>query len=173
MDATKAVYSLYAIFFFLYGGSVHLLFFRFYVNWAYPATTQRPAIDSWLTEGLITVLGGIFVATLMLRLLRQCLRKGSCPPSQTVFKAALYAIFASLLALEAFYLALAIWLSVRLSGGPYAGTFPERLFLSLLEIQTYGMEPVVLALPFGILYGGLAGIVLVSLPRHSTLNSRD
>jgi hypothetical protein len=148
----------------VYGGFSHRFLFKYYVSQNYPAGSNRSVVDHPLRAGIITVLGGISVAAVMLRLFHRYLRQGPRAISVKLGTAALYGALASLLAVEALYILLSLWLFVKAFEEPYhAG--PLSLLFAFIEIQTYGMSLVVLCVPFGVLIGGVAGLVLLVLQR--------
>ena len=165
---TRAKHWLCGVGLFVYGSVIHLLLFRLFVRWAYPplgsASTgagNRSFVDHPLTNGAITLLGGVFVALLMVRLLR----KGRGKTFLVIFKAAALGAVATLLTLQTFFVLTGLWLAQHSMGGPYddGWTFPEALLLSIVEIETYGFEVMFLSIPFALGQGAVGGALVVWL----------
>ena len=62
-------------------------------------------------------------------------------------------MLATVTALESFYFLSALFLASR----------PPDFFLWFASIQTYGLEPMILSIPFAFFYGGIAGVCVLKL----------
>lgn len=99
----------------------------------------------------------------MLRLLRQALRPDSNRASRIVLKGGLYGILATILALEVFFVLCSFYIALWSAS---AMPFPVRLWaipLSLIDIQMYGMEPIIKSIPLAFIYGAVGGAFILKL----------
>ncbi len=154
-------------FFFLYGGLIHFLLFRWYVSNGYPPPSDRTFVNHPATNIAAVVLPGISVSWFMLRLLDQALRPAPQKPSSIVLKGGVYGVLATVFALEAFFVLCSVYLALwSASGEP----FSVRLWavpLALIEIQGYGMEPIIKSIPFAFMYGSIGAAAVLKLRRGS------
>jgi hypothetical protein len=156
----------WGVFFFVYGGLFHLALYWFYVDRGHPGPVHPAFLGSALARGGLASMGGLLFAALMLRLLARQAQRGLLGVGATILRSGLSGIVATVLTLEICYALISTGLAFWSSDRPYAPSFPERLFLFFVEVQTYGMGPVMLSAPFAFVYGGIAGGVLV-LSRRS------
>ena len=172
---TRAKHWLCGVSLFVYGSVIHLLLFRLFVRWAYPplgsASTgagNRSFVNHPLTNGAITLLGGVFVALLMLRLLR----KGRGKTFLVIFKAAALGAVATLLTLQTLLVLTGLWLTLHSMGGPYHDglTLPGMFFLSMVDIETYGLVVMFQSIPFALGQGVLGGALVVWLRKFFQLS---
>lgn len=144
---------------FAYGGLAHWVFVRCLARLEYPAGASRGFIDHPLTNGGVTVLGAIFVTWLLMPLIR-LFQQGRMPRVLAgVLRASGRAILATALTLETFYILASVFSAFRLAGRH--GIDPiNALVLFFIEIQTYGMIPLALSLPFAAVYGTAISLFL-------------
>jgi len=157
-------------FFFLYGGLIHFLLFRWFVSRGYPAGSETSFVNHPATNIAAVVLPGISVSWFMLLLLRQALRTDSNRASRIVLKGGFYGVLATILALEVFYVLCSFYIGLRASGEP----FPVWLWaipLAFIGIQTYGLEPIIDSIPFAFIYGAIGAAFILKIREresHST-----
>jgi hypothetical protein len=159
----------YRAVFFLYGGSINYLLFKWYVSFAYPlGSSNRFVVGHPLTNVCAFVLPGLAVSWLMARLrtkFKQSPRNGR----RVIVRGGFYGILATVLALEIFYFSSAIYVVACSGSGDSFSAKLGLIPLALIDIQTYGMEPIIRALPFAFAYGALAGaFILKTIQRHSS-----
>lgn len=170
----------WALGFFIYGAFVHFLLLRCFIYWAYSGTSETTFVKHPLSNWGIALLGGINVSFFMLPLRKNTSKRRSITSyTRVVLNAGLRAMAATVLTLELFYLLASAYLAVfsKFSAdvidqpstlGRIAGMF----VLWFLSIQTYGLQPAALSLPFSFLYGSIAGVAILrassSLPDPST-----
>lgn len=151
---------------FLYGASINFLLFRWYVSFAYPlGSSNRSVVNHPLTNVCAVVLPGLTVSWLMMRL-RARLKKVPANRRGIVIRGGLYGILATVLALEIFYFACAGYAAVRFGAWqPVSATLWNSLAF-LVDIQTFGMEPIIRCVPFAFAYGALAGAFTLKIVRR-------
>ncbi len=157
-----------SVFFFVYGGLVHLLLFRWYVSYAYAPPSDRSFVNHPATNIAAAVLPGISVSWFMLHLLDQALRTDFKRASSIVLKGGVYGILATVLSLEAFIVLCSVWIALW-SGSGYP--FWVRLLgipLAFIDIQTYGMVPISESIPFAFMYGSVGAAIILNLRRRDT-----
>jgi hypothetical protein len=153
--------------FFAYGTVVHLLLFRYFVRWAYSGASDTTFVNHPLTNIAMPILGGICVSLLMLRLLNKASERDNMTASRIVFEAGLRGMGATVLALELFYILASAYLAVFLSEvdaashPPLLGRIAGAFILWFISIQTYGLQPVALSLPFSFVYGCVAAVPIL------------
>jgi len=147
---------------FTYGALVHLLMARWCRWWAFrPGSVPGPAVG-WLTDLGFATLGGSIFARLMLFFPS---RAGSPQARQYgILSAALKGLAATAAALECLYVleaaALGLW---AYSGDPTEGPLHVMILLAFLDVQTFGLQPLVQGALLGSVFGGLAGFLTVKL----------
>jgi len=156
--------------FFLAGSLIHFALARLYVRHAYPPGLGSRLEDRQLTIATVTILGGISVAWFMFRLLRKSLRFEEARASRLILRGGLYGVLATTTALELFYLLVSAFLAVRTP----TGYSPLLTFLfGLMDVQTYGMQPLILAAPVAFVYGTVGGATISLLvARHRSFQKR-
>jgi hypothetical protein len=86
------------------------------------------------------------------------------PQEYRVFYAGVRGLAATAAALESLYVlgaaALGFW---AYSQCPTEGPWYVAVFLAFLDIQAYGMRPLVASAPLGLVYGGLAGFLILKV----------
>lgn len=150
-------------FFLIYGTLLYLFLATTYFRWAYSDETKRAAVGSVSIKGGIAVLGGIATALFMVSLLKQ---SRNMKATRVIIKAGFYQVFASLCTLEVFYLLLATWISLSDFKNATIDLLRQKLVLTLIGIQTFGMEAVLFCLPFAFLCGTIAGGGILLLRRR-------
>ncbi len=143
--------------FFLAGSLIHFALTRLYARHAYPAGSNRSFVDHPLAIIGVTVLGGLSVAWFMFRLLRKTIRLQEVPPSRVILRGGFYGIFATTAALELFYVLASAFLVAR-SSATYSSIWTFVSFF--MNVQTYGMKPLILAAPVAFLYGAIGGATI-------------
>ena len=148
---------------FVYGGLVHLFLFRLYVGWAYRPPADRSFVDHPLTVGTITILGGAHVALFMLRLLRQIRSRASLRVFSVAWRGAAFGVLSTGITLHVLFVSTSILLALlpRRVAVPDGMGFLGAFILSLIGIETYGIEAMVLSLPFDLCYGLLGGLIVL------------
>ena len=151
-----------------------LVLFVFSACWNYfafrlLAVSYRGSISSRVIISA-SLVAGFLAAIFLLRMLRDLSVRGNANWKSTVLKGGFWGIAATFFALELMFLAFAVFLGVsasRYNGGQLQnGNLPSMVFLSLIEIQTYGMIVVFQSVPMAFAYGGIAGGALFLLRNH-------
>jgi len=157
----------WASWFFVYGALVHLLLLRYFVRWAYSGAPDTKFVNDPLTNICVPILGGICVSFLMLRLLNKATESDIMTGSRVVFEGGLRGMGATILALEIFYILASAYLAlfrsevVAASQPPVLERIAGGFILWFISIQTYGLQPVVLCLPFSFASGCFAGATML------------
>jgi len=103
----------------------------------------------------------------MLRLLKKASETAGMSTSRVVLEAGLRAMGATFLALEVFYALGSAYLAMFRSNvdaanhPPAVGRVAGAFILWFVSIQTYGLQPVALSLPFLFAYGSIAGVAIL------------
>ena len=144
---------------FIYGVAVHLLFVRA-VGFLFDTPTAN-----WRHEHAVVLnatvgfLGGAFVAMLIPRLLTRP-AAGALSSFPTALRGGVLGMAATVLTVESFYVLCAGYLGARAAVQyPNPGFGLAGLLLGFVSINTYGFPVVLLAVPFGLAYGAVAGAV--------------
>jgi len=150
----------------LYGVLTQLLLVRLIAHWMYP---ERPESFAHLvaTQLAIAVPGGIFFCLSLWGLLKK-IRGTDVAFRRLLFSAGLRCMASTALAFELFYLLLSAYLTIFQSGEPRLTVVSQHLgvfVLWFIEIQTFGIAPIVMAIPFSFLLGALAGLWVLRLTR--------
>lgn len=149
---------------FVSGALLHVGFLHWYARSAYPGSGPPHFLGGALMVSGVAAAGGLSVWFFLASFARQVLEEVRPRPSGLVVRGALYGVSATFVATEVvfvFMASLAAVQSARASGGhPFSDTL-----LSLVEIQTYGMDVNLRGLLFGLAYGGVAGATLYALRR--------
>jgi hypothetical protein len=157
---------------FLYGGLTHWLFLRGFVRLEYPLGTSRAFVDDPLTNAGVAVLGGIFVAWLLMPIVN-LFQEGRMPAVlPSILRASGRAMLATALTLETFYIVASVFSAFRLAASQ--GIDPIGGSISFfIEIQTYGMIALALGLPFAVMYGTAFSLFLKILEIRAARATRE
>ena len=147
---------------FTYGTVVHFLMAWSCRWWLFrPGSVPGPAVG-WLVDLVFATLGGSIFARLM-----SSFPSPATPPlphEYRVFYAGVRGLTATVAALESLYVlgaaALGFW---AYSQCPTEGPWYILVFLAFLDIQAYGLRPLVVSAPLGLVYGGFAGYLILKV----------
>jgi len=147
---------------FAYGAVVHFLMAWSCRWWLFPpGSVPGPAVG-WLADLVLAVMGGSIFARLM-----SSFPSPATPPlpqEYRVFYAGLRGLTATVAALESLYVlaaaAVGFWAH---SQYPTEGPWYIAFLLALLDIQLYGIRPLVVSAPLGLVYGGFAGFLILKV----------
>src|SRR5437867_11918768 len=88
---------LQAILFFFYGAVAHILLLRAYVRHAYPQNLEPDFVKNPITHAIVALVGGVFVASLFLFLLKRARSPHRVHAALLLIRAGLYGIAATIL----------------------------------------------------------------------------
>jgi hypothetical protein len=160
---TKRGRVVWALSFFVYGALVNFLLLKWIVHRMYSGDSDTTFVNHPLTNGGVTVLGGLCVSFVMMRLLTKTLGRRTIAPLSVVAKAGFWGMTATFSALELFYIFASLYLALFLANDLQPSLLQRFGMFALwfLNIQGYGIYPIALSLPFSFVYGSLAGLVIL------------
>lgn len=153
---------------FAYGGLENLAVWRILVNWLYRDSANTSFVNHPLTNVAITFLGGLFASVILAPLLVRVVSEKVYSSAVVFLRAALLGLLANLVALQTllvFAAVLVAWSTNQREPGMFV--------LAFLDIETYGIQGLVLSVPFGLLSGVLAGAVATWIQKAQTVEGGD
>lgn len=152
-----------AVYLFLYGTLVHAMLLRLYFLWAYPNPSDKVLPNSTVAQAGIPVLAGVSFVLVMLPFLKKRRESGGAVSLLGfIVRGGIKGLAATWLALFVSFLLISLVASVRESGV----AAPLSFFYFLLGTITYGMEPVILTVPFSFFCGALCAGTSVLVNRR-------
>lgn len=152
-----------AILLFVYGGVVHFVLFRLWVHWTYRNSPNRNFVDDPRTLAAVCLLGGVWCSICLTLTLRR-LAQGQ-PQSRSIiarwFGAA--GIVGTALAVECFLIFAASYAGSGAQHGESVSVPGLGPILMFIELQTYGIEPIVHSVSYAFAYGAVAGLLLMAV----------
>jgi hypothetical protein len=148
-----------SLLFFLSGGLIHLLLFRWFVWNSQPHGESANFANHAAINIAAFVLPGLSVAWFMSRLLRRGFRVQPESAQSIVVKGCLYGVLATTVGLESFYFFCALGLTVLDLRGQGFLMLLWGVQLSFVEMNGYGVVLLARAVPFALAYGALSGVL--------------
>jgi hypothetical protein len=170
MDDLARMRRIWLLTLFSYGAATHLLF----ILWEFHPLPGTTFMNNLIRNLGTAIIGGGCVALLFRPLLREQSVRAGDEPYLSIVKGGLFGILASLLALETilsiFALVVTIYSFYKVGGGAQStiSEFLPMLGLMWLSIHTYMFFLFPRIVPFGVVYGTVAGFV-ISKRRAKTL----
>jgi len=149
-----------SLLFFLCGGLIHFLLFRWFVWNSQPHGESADFANHPAINIAAFVLPGLSVAWFMSRLLRRAFRVQPESAQKIVLKGGLYGVLATTVGLEAFYFFCALGLTVLDLRGQGFLMLLWGVQLSFVEMNGYGVVLLARAVPFAFAYGALGGVFI-------------
>jgi hypothetical protein len=165
LSAHQRFIPLQAIPLFVYGGAVHIILLRLYLNGAYPRGAKPQFVDALSTYAIAAIFGGIIVTLLFLLLLERTRSVAPLHSLRLLMLAGLFGIAGTVLTAAACTLVGALLLAIHLNST--AG--PLLFMLSSLEIGTYALGPAIVSVPYAFTYGVIIGVYLLILRRTNPI----
>ena len=162
MDDVARMRRVWLFALFLYGSAMHLLF----ILWEFHALPGTTFVNNLIRNLGTAIIGGGCVVLLFRRLLREQSAVEGDEPHLSVIKGGFFGILASLLALESILASCALIVTIysfyKVGGGAQSviSGFLPMLGLMWLSIHTYMFSLFPHVVPFGLIYGAVAGFVI-------------